>query len=255
MEQNNIEDLIKKRIRGRSITPTPEAKTRLISALNTRSKKKSSYWIRYLVAASVVFVLFFTAAKLVMKNNKDNQLKQITNQKKPLESHQNNKSAPHNNLVVSDKILNKNSRDIKANTVKTKVTINKSVADKKDINKSIEYSQKINPSQVIKNKEISKNKIVVTNISAVKEKTKQDIVDNQYRYISPKDLLTEADTLTRPELININAKTTKTYTNANQLLIDAERQLFEERNKSFLTKAGRKIKKFKDAVVSRNHKY
>jgi hypothetical protein len=68
MEPNRIEKLIKNTINERRIEPSADARTRLIEALNSKPKKKKKLWIRYGIAASIVFLLCFVGGRSLMKN-------------------------------------------------------------------------------------------------------------------------------------------------------------------------------------------
>lgn len=254
MEQNNIEQLIKNRIRERSIKPAPEARERLINVLNSKPKKKKNYWIRYAIAASLLLALFFNGVKMLLKNDEINQLDEIIIQKEIRELKQNEKSEfnKNNNPVVFDEELEVN---LNKEKVKEPVTIIKQSTVVNKVKKSNPLGlEKENKLEVINGNVIPKKELVAITPVAKKD----SIIINtkaQFRYITAKDLLAEVTTDTTAEQIQISKKTPQIYIKTNQLLVDIEKELFYERNKNFLKKAKRQFKNVKKAVASRNYEH
>lgn len=252
MEQNNIEELIKNRIRERNIKPAPEARERLISALNSKPKKKKSYWISYAIAASLLLALFFKVGGMLLKNDEINQLEEIIIQKEIPELKQNKRSEfnKNNNPVVFDEELKVNPNKEK---VKEPVTMLKQSTAFNKVKKSNPLDlEKENKLEALNGNIIPKKELVAIT-STIKKDTIKINTKTQFKYITVKDLLAEVTTDSTPSQIEVSEETFQNYIKPNQLLVDLEKELFEERNKSIFKKAKRQFKKVKEAVASRNY--
>jgi hypothetical protein len=78
-------------------------------------------------------------------------------------------------------------------------------------------------------------------------------IEQRFPYVTPEVLLlaVEGDS---SQLFKVKVTSPTNYVNSNQLLLEMERQLFDEENKSIFKKATKQLKKIKTSVANRNFK-
>ena len=249
MERDNIEDFIKEVIGNREINPSDDARERLIDALNTKQKSKKVIWLRYAVAASIVVTLCYVGAKMMLERvNESEPIPQIVNDDVPLPIDQKpiiiKKELEANvidsfNDVVTIKEVKKNQKPkVKAVTVKTKIKQDKLPIQDKEMLASTK-SELLQP----------KNETVLKVDSAI------TVLPNQFIYITAEDLLASLTTDSSSLKLNKNQKKAQNnYVESETLLLEIERQRFDEKNKGIFNKARRELKKVKEALANRNYK-
>ena len=80
------------------------------------------------------------------------------------------------------------------------------------------------------------------------------VVPNQFMYISPEALLASTITDSTVKLQQHLKKPSENYVDSETLLLEIERQRFDEKNKSIFNKASKELKKAKEALANRNYK-
>jgi hypothetical protein len=257
MEQHNIEKLIKEAIKDRSIEPSKQARERLITALNSEPKKKKHRWIYYASAAAVLILLYVVGSQVQNENLDSEKLPEIIVQKEELDSNTNKEKQKDNAIQpenLNDKITS-NSDDKSLN----KNQINRgSIAEGKTIKNTM--ATRISESLAENNLLVSKLNTTENDVENTVEKASNDLdtssktLQKSFSFITPEHLLAEVETDSSPKTIPFKTPKTKNYVESNQLLLEMERQLFDEKNKSIFKKAGHQLKKVKTAVANRNFK-
>ncbi|WP_296311716.1 hypothetical protein [Winogradskyella sp. UBA3174] len=260
MEPNNIEKLIKTTIKDRSIAPSAGARKRLIEVLNAKPKKKKKLWVRYGVAASVVFLLSFVGGRLLIKKLEVERPIQVTIQKEipALKEHK----APVFNSEKEEAIINKETKSnkgiVKLNDLETasKLSANTSEKHIETLEDSSKNKNNIKTSNALQNFNkgtFAKNETIELKLLAVKDSTK---INNEklFPYVTPERLLAEIENDSSLERIKIIKNVPTTYIDSDKLLVEIEKQVFDEKNKSIFKKAGRQMKKIKEALANRNYR-
>jgi hypothetical protein len=257
MEQHNIEKLVKEAIKELSIEPSMQARERLIAGLHTEPKKKKRLWIYYASAAAVLILLFVVGIKVQNGNLDSEILPEITFQKEEVESNTNkakqqdyiapsdvvtDEVADQTMVTSSNKTLVNNGSKVEA---KTRKTISRSA-----INDSL-VSHKLLATKTNTSENEIKNSV---GTSSNDLKTNSEKLHKSFAFITPEHLLASVETDSSPKMIPSKVSKTINYVGSNQLLLEMERQLFDEKNKGIFKKAGHQLKKVKTAVVNRNFK-
>ncbi|WP_299521647.1 hypothetical protein [Winogradskyella sp.] len=249
MERDNTEDLIKEIINNREITPTDKARERLIAALNSKRKEKKVIWLRYAIAASIVVTLCYVGAKMMLERiNESEPTPKIVNDNKPLPIEQKPsiikreleaKGADSFNNVVGVQEIEKDPKPkVKVVTVKTEIKHDELPIQHKEMLASIK-SELLEP----------KNETVFKVDSAI------SVLPNQFIYITAEDLLASLTTDSSSLKLNETLKKPQDkYVESEALLLEIERQRFDEKNKGIFNKARRELKKVKEALANRNYK-
>ncbi|MEO1032173.1 MAG: hypothetical protein AAFX55_12250 [Bacteroidota bacterium] len=248
MEHDNTEDLIKEIIGNREITPSDNARERFIDALSSKRKNRKTLWLRYGIAASIVLTMCFVGAKMMFGDVEISEpTPQIVNEDEPPPVEQKpliiKDEFEAENVTNSNKILSDQQPELykkpkpEVTTITNKVKQDQRAQQPQDAIVSIESEL------------LESNQEVVTPLDAVKP-----AVPNQFIYISAEDLL--AATITDSTLkLNQNLKISKdNYVESEALLLEVERQRFDEKNKGIFNKAKRELKKVKEALANRNYK-
>lgn len=257
MEHNNIEKLIKDTFSERAIEPSTEARERLNTLLNSKSKKKNKIWLPYAAAGAVLFGLWFFGSKILFKNPNLEQIipvittkeaKQPLNSIKPKESPDQNFTPElitlTNKVVITEtnlklEIKNKTSTDHNS-ALKYTVT----PARQEDLSKATDRIAINQLTNTVQSKELAE----------LSKETEKSIIERQSLYVTAKDLLVTTDLDSSIRLIQNKKKQSTSYVNSNQLLIEMEKQLFEEKNKNVFSKARKQLNKIKEVVADRNYK-
>lgn len=244
MEYDKTEELIKEIIGSREITPSDNARERLIEALNTKQKKRRIVWLPYAVAASIILMLCFVGAKMMFGSLDDEApIQKIVNE----EPQQPINEQP---TIIEDKLTQtkeeesnkivavKESKKLPITTAKTSVPLTK--------------EEPLIPKEENNNKlvVVEENRDVVKRLDTLNRKLPKNFI-----YITAEDLL--ASTATDSSSLRLNGtlkKTTEKYVESDALLIELERQLFDEKNKGIFNRASKEIKKVKEAFANRNFK-
>jgi hypothetical protein len=259
MEPNSIEKLIKTAINERRIEPSAAARMLLIEALNAKLKRKNRIWLRYGVAASIVFLLCFTGGRLLMKNVDVEDPIEVTFQKDMPESKKEDKL---DNTIIRKQIIEEPSISIhdinsKSNRTTKKAIVTATHTEKKHLNTEIKKNQsnalKEKPelefvSSPILSKDVIKVSEVVIRKDTIAKKTEQ-----LFPYVTPEALLAAVEG-NSSQLLKVKVTAPTNYVNSDRLLLEMERQLFDEENKSIFKKATKQLKKIKTAVANRNFK-
>ncbi len=253
MEPNNIEEFVKTSLKESEIIPSAEARERLIAALNGKPKKKKTTWLYYGIAASIVLFFSLLGVHLLSNNLDVEQPVQIT-----IENHKSD-IKPENVLVDqeikkqedSDKFKvspSSNEHVVTHKNAKNITQINSEIYkdSSKPIRKANELVLKLPINSVDSSGVVAKSEIRTD--TAEKEPLKR------FSYITAKELMATVANDSTTKLLEPNIKTPATYLNSNQLLVEMERQLFDEANKSIFKRTARKLKKIKASVANRNFK-
>ena len=264
MEQNNLEDLIKTTLDQRNIKPSPEAKERLINVLNSKPRKKPVLWFRYGIAASIVFLLFFVLGKLILKNDNINQLNRVTIQKETPELKEDKEPIfyKENKIVSGDQpilIYNNKTQPKDSSSVlysdnsNINIPSQNSLKHKEDV--PLEVPQEIHREfeEVVSNFK-SQNEAIVLENKSLNDST-QLKTTNVFTYISPENLLAVTQSDTSLQLSSGKQKLPDMYVNSDDLLLEMERQLFDDKHKNFFKKAGKRLKKLNEAIANRNYEH
>jgi hypothetical protein len=258
MEPNRIEKLIKNTINERRIEPSADARTRLIEALNSKPKKKKKLWIRYGIAASIVFLLCFVGGRSLMKNVVLEQPLDVTFQKDIPDTKQEVKPV---NAIISKQIIDEQPTSTQKFNSKSNRPVNKAIVaanqtDEKHLN--IKIKNQSNGLSENPQLEFEKRPTLIKDASLVSEvviekDTLHKKIEQRFPYVTPEVLLlaVEGDS---SQLFKVKVTSPTNYVNSNQLLLEMERQLFDEENKSIFKKATKQLKKIKTSVANRNFK-
>lgn len=257
MEQHNIEKLVKEAIKDRNIEPSLQARERLITALNSEPKKKKHVWIYYALVAAVLILLYIVGSQVQNENLNPEVRPEITFEKYEVESNA-KKTQPEDYTIqteVSNNEVAHQSKDKASNKLQiNKVAIDEGKTVKSDITTTI--SDSLVDNQLLAHKTNSiKNALQNTVVNASNEiDSTSNMLKKAYAFITPEHLLAEVETDSSSKLRPSSSAKTKNYVGSNQLLLEMERQLFDEQNKSIFKKAGHQLKKVKTAVANRNFK-
>lgn len=264
MEPNNIEDLIKSALDQRKINPSPEAKERLILALNSKPKKKKVLWFRYGIAACVTFLLLFLAGNLILKDDNLNQPNRVTIQKKTIEVHKEKESMISNeNIMVSEDLplpveiekpqLKDTSTVLYTNQLQRDLLSQKNAKNEEELKTEITQEIPHYSEEVKNNYTLQTNAEVLTNTSQ-KDSTQRNKT-SEFSYITPENLLAETQADTSLQWSSYEEKLPDMYVNSDDLLLEMERQLFDDKHKNFFKKVGKRLKKLNETIVYRNYEH
>ncbi|WP_178985470.1 hypothetical protein [Winogradskyella helgolandensis] len=254
MEPNNIEKLVQDNFKDRSIEPSAQARERLIVALNTKPKNNKKLWIHYAVAASLVLGLIFVGGKFLFNVGGVEQAPEISYEKdipKEIQEQNSPDSIDQNKAIVLE-----NHEDPKQEPEmrkQSKIVSNSKeiVSENKVAKQNIQTNEKAKLS--IENPTISISK------DLVKAKKAEDLAviksTEQVQYISAEQLLESAGKDHSLNLIQNKKQLSDSYLNADQLLLEMEKELFDEKNKSIFKKAGKQLKQLNEAVANRNYEH
>jgi hypothetical protein len=257
MEQNNIEKLVKEAIKDRSVEPSMQARERLITALNSEPKKKKRLWIYYASAAAVLILLYVIGARLQNENLDSEILPEITFQKEEVKTNTHKTKSEDNTFlseIFNDEVSNQS--NIKRSN---KIQINKGslaeIKTRKNV-KSITISDSLAQNQLLAYKTNTTKKELENSVVKASNEidTTSKKMEKAYSFITPERLLAEVETDSSSRMIPSNTPKTFSYVGSDQLLLEMERQLFDEKNRSIFKKAGYELKKVKTAVANRNFK-
>ena len=259
MEPNNIEKLIKATIKERSIEPSADARNRLIEALNSKPKKKKKLWARYGIAVSIVFLLCFVGGRLLMKNVIVEDPIEVTFQKDIPESKKEDKldNAIISTQIIEEPSISSHKINSKSNRPSNKAIVTATHAEEKHLNTEIKKNQsnalKEKPElEFVSSPILSKDAIKVSEV-VIRKDTIAKKIEQLFPFVTPEALLAavEGDS---SQLLKVKVMTPTNYVNSDQLLLEMERQLFDEENKSIFKKATKQLKKIKTSVANRNFK-
>ena len=253
MEPNNIEKLIQDNFKDRSIEPSAQARERLIVALNTKPKKKKKLWINYAVAASLILGLLFVGGKILFNGGVVEQPIEISFEKELPEIQQEKTTdlVNQNNVIAVEEQqdFKQETQTIKQSKVvsnsKGKVSKNEIVKQELQTNKEDEL-QIENPTVIIE-----KNLVKVKETEGIAEVKSS----NQFQYITAEQLLESARKDSSLNLIQNKKQLSDSYLDSDQLLLEMEKELFDEKNKSIFKKAGKQLKQLNEAVANRNYEH
>ena len=254
MEPDNIEKLIQDNFKDRSIEPSSQARERLIVALNNEPKKKKKLWINYAVAASLVLGLLFVGGKLLFKDGVVEQPIEISFEKELPKDTQNeitpNPIKQNNALALEDQQDSNHKTEIKkrskmVSNSKELKSKNKVAEQNLQTNKEDEL-QIENPTTIIE-KELAKSK-ETEDIAVIK-------LPKPFEYITAEQLLESAGKDSSLILIQNKKQLSDSYLDSDQLLLEMEKELFDEKNKSIFKKAGKQLKQLNEAVANRNYEH
>ncbi|WP_405571695.1 hypothetical protein [Winogradskyella sp. Asnod2-B02-A] len=254
MEPDNIEKLIQDNFKDRSIEPSSQARERLIVALNTEPKKKKKLWINYAVAASLVLGLLFVGSKLLFKDGVVEQPVEISFEKELPKDTQNeitpNLIKQNNALALEGQQDSNQETEIKKRS--------KMVSNSKELkskNKVAEQNLQTNEEDELP----LENPTVIIEKELVKVKETEGIAEvqslNQFQYITAEQLLESAGKDSSLILIQNKKQLSDSYLDSDQLLLEMEKELFDEKNKSIFKKAGKQLKQLNEAVANRNYEH
>lgn len=255
MEPDNIEKLIQDNFKDRSIEPSSQARERFIVALNNEPKKKKKLWINYAVAASLVLgLLLFVGGKLLFKDGVVEQPIEISFEKELPKDTQNeitpNPIKQNNALVLEDQQDSNHKTEIKQRS--------KMVSNSKELkskNKVAEQNLQTNKEDELQ----IENPTTIIEKELVKSKETEDIavikLPKQFEYITAEQLLESAGKDSSLILIQNKKQLSDSYLDSDQLLLEMEKELFDEKNKSIFKKAGKQLKQLNEAVANRNYEH
>lgn len=245
MEPNNIEQLVKTTFDDRHIEPSSNARERLVDALNSESKTKRAIWWRYAVAASIVLVLCMVGGKIFFEKNEATVPDQVVDEKEipQIKSEEPVMTDEQSDLQLSlEENISKETPSVvppKINTIASKTKTEKTVADQSEDHPKL--------MDVLKKETIGVESIA--KIDSIKMS-----IPEQFMYVTPEDLLAATVGDSTPQLIQNTKRMSETYIESDQLLLETERQLFEEKNKHIFYRVGKQLKKIKESVANRNYK-
>ncbi|WP_225037153.1 hypothetical protein [Winogradskyella sp. SM1960] len=259
MEPDNVEKIIKNTFKEREISPSSEARERLIVALNTKPKKKRKLWLRYAVAASLLLGFFVVGSQFVLKTDSNEQPLQIgydnETSVEPDEVNQNVTPKPK----ITKEVLVSETEEDSRNTVQSKKEEQQPI-----LNSKVKPSnqQLAEASNGIKAKKESLSVEELNDKSATDElKTtdnKEQLANantlNPMPYITAEELLNQTVTERSIEQQKNKKAQSKPYLESDALLVEMEKELFDEKNKSIFKRASKQLKGFKEAVANRNYK-
>ncbi|WP_179320025.1 hypothetical protein [Winogradskyella helgolandensis] len=254
MEPNNIEKLIQDNFKDRSIEPSAQARERLIVALSTKPKNNKKLWIHYAAAASLVLGLIFVGGKFLLNEGVEKQATEISFEKDvPNETQQQNTPdyvIQNKAIVLETQQESKQEPEIRKQSKVTsnlKETVSKKIVAKQDI----ETTEEVNL--------LLENSTIVIDKDLVKVKESEDIAviksPQQFQYITAEELLESTGKDHSLNLIQNKKQLSDSYLNADQLLLEMEKELFDEKNKSIFKKAGKHLKQLNEAVANRNYEH
>ena len=263
MEQNNIEKFVKKVLKERSIEPTPEARERLIEALNSSGqKKKRMLWANYAVAASIVLTLLFLGGRYMLNTPNNVESIKVTIQEDIPEPIQDHAISPSMDSTIKAVNIEVKPNANKAALTQLKEVSNTEIADAIVISNELEkraFRKEIN------NLSHEDNRFPIKTITAISENkidtlllpqndTIQKKLHSRFMYITPEQLLSSVETDSSQQLQQGVKKAQTIYVESGALLVEMERQIFEEKNENIFRKVKRELKKVKSAVANRNYK-
>lgn len=259
MEQDNIDELIEQTIKERSIEPSSYAKKRLIVALNSKPKDKKIIWLSYAAAAIIILGLFITVSDLAIKNSSIENFPKVIveidsvsqkSQKTPVSNTHNKSVVLENESNIDEDKLNINKSNVITKSKKS--LVNNQL--QKPNTKLYRHGNNIQvkPLDIPKNNTLFKNAEIASK-AIVHKNIEEKEYSNQSLFISAETLLAsvEEDSI---GLIKTKKLKSKSYIRPDALLVEMERQLFEEENAGVFKKVKKKIKKIKEAVAARNYK-
>ncbi|WP_418636889.1 hypothetical protein [Winogradskyella sp.] len=254
MEPNNIEKLIQDNFKDRSIEPSSEARERLIMALNTKPKKKKKLWLNYAVAASLVLGLFFVGGKLLFNQGVVEQPIEIGFEKELPEEIQQQKlpdSVDETKAIVLEEPQDSN-EELNIKKQSKVVSSPKGIGAKNKIVK-----QDIQTDEDVKLP--TENSTIIIEKDLVKPKETEDLAvvksPKQFQYITAEQLLESTEDNGGIDLIQNTTQLSDSYLDSHQLLLEMEKELFDEKNKSIFKRAGKEFKRIKEAVANRNYEH
>ena len=263
MEQNNIEKFVKKVLKERSIEPTPEARERLIEALNSSGqKKKRTLWANYVIAASIVLVLLFMGGRYILNTPDNVESIEVTIQEDTPEPIQDHTISP-----ITDSTIDAVNIEVKPNANNDTLTQLKEIPNTETTD-AIVVSHALEKRafrKEINNLSHEDNRFPIKTITAISENktdtlllpqndTIQKKPHSRFMYITPEQLLSSVETDSSPQLQQGVKKAQTIYVESRALLVEMERQIFEEKNENIFRKVKRELKKVKSAVANRNYK-
>jgi hypothetical protein len=227
MEPNKIDNQIRQKLNGREIQPSAQAWDRLEAMLvvsEVKKPKKNMGW--FFVAASTI--LFFGLGFFIFSSNETQEIDNTT-------------------PVVTT--VNKNTDSPESSKI-NEISVKKVplVLVQHDVN----YSKK--QSRFLKSEEtnalIKEKNIIQEHPTPIT----QHLSSNTYKYLSPDDLLAEAQT---DEKLNPSDKKTivkpRIKVDAHSLLSAVEKELDDSHKESTLDKLSKKIQDAKTVLVNRNY--
>lgn len=259
MEPDNVEKIIKDTFKEREIAPSSEARERLIVTLNTKPKKKRKLWLRYAVAASLLLGFFFVGSQFVLKTDSNEQPLQLGYDNEiSVETDEVKQNVTPEPKLTKEVLVSETEEDSR-NTVQSKKEEQQPILNS---NVTPSKQQLAETSNRIQAKKESLPVVEFIDKSATDEQmitdSKEQLANantlNQTPYITAEELL-QITTTKRPleQQKNIIAQP-KTYLESDALLVEMERELFDEKNKSIFKRASKHLKGFKEAVANRNYK-
>ncbi|WP_179353607.1 hypothetical protein [Winogradskyella vidalii] len=259
MEPDNIEKIIQDNFKEREIAPSSEARERLIVALNTKPKKKRKMWLHYAVAASVLLGLFFVGSQFVLKTENNEQPLQIGYDNDTSEE---TDEVKHNVTpepkVIKEVLVFETEEDSRSPLQSKKEeqhpTLNSNVTPSKqqlaETSNRIQAKKESLPVEEFIDKSATDEQMITDN----KEQLANANTLNQTPYITVEELLQIATTKRPVEQQKNKIAQPKTYLESDALLVEMEKELFDEKNKSIFKRASKQLKGFKEAVANRNYK-
>ncbi|REE07890.1 hypothetical protein DFQ09_11084 [Winogradskyella pacifica] len=254
MEPNNIEKLIQDNFKDRHIEPSSQARERLIIALNSKPKKKKKLWIHYAVAASLVLGLIFVGGTFLFHEGVEKQAIEISYEKdvpKETQQQHTSDSVNHNKAIVLEAQQDSEQEPKIRKQFKIASNLNETVSKNTVTKQDIETTEEA--------KLLTENSTIVIDKDLVKAKESEDIAviksPQQFQYITAEELLASTGKDSSLNLIQNKKQLSDSYLNADQLLLEMEKELFDEKNKSIFKKAGKQLKQINEAVANRNYEH
>jgi len=226
MEPNKIDNQIREKLNAREIQPSVQAWDRLDAMLSVSEEKKpkKGYGWFFVAASMIVFFgLGFFLFNLSETPKIDNSNTIATTINKEIDS------------IETDK-----KNQISVEKEQPVLVQNETNFSKTKINKKSKETNKLIKTENDLEEKITSNSQLPTS--------------NSYKYVSPEDLLAEVQTgekvITSDKKISSKAKM---KVDANSLLTNVEKELYENHRETTLDKLNRKFKDAKSALANRNY--
>lgn len=249
MEHDNIDQIIKEHFANKSIQPSLQAREHLIKALNSKTKKKKSTWLRLGIAASLILAFAFLTQLLFFSNAETESLRQVTSEK----------ALPK---IMDDVILQKIPENSEENghvivNSKTEAFDNKESILTNRFKSDLDSQMSTTKIELITRTKFN-HFLDQTEISNLSKPSAEDTnfiaAPSKVIFVTSENLMAFAVADSSIQIFQFEDKSPKAYADPNRLLIEIEKQLFDEKNKAIVNKAGRQLKKIKEALADRNYK-
>lgn len=226
MEPNKIDNQIREKLNAREIQPSAQAWDRLdvmLTVSEEKKPKKGYGW--FFVAASTI--LFFGLGFFIFNSNETQEINNST----PIVTTINEEI----DTTETNKINEISVENVKSLLVQNEINNSQPTRNKK----SVETSKGIKEESVLEEKITPNSQLPIL---------------NTYKYVSPENLLVEAQTGERTiNLDNKIAPKSKVKIDVNSLLTSVEKELDVNHRETTLEKLNRKFQDAKSALANRNY--